>query len=352
MLFRRDLLPVTVLRIKHMKAIRGAITVGADTADEIKENVKLLLNEIAKQNSLASENVICIMFSSTSDIHSYYPAKAAREVGFFNCALFSSVEPEIFGSLPLCIRVMVLAETVGDPKHIYLKGAANLRKDITKKLNIAIDGPAGSGKSTVSKIISKRFDILYLDTGAMYRACALACVNSGIDCGDEAAVKSIVNSIDIGVKYENKMQRTYLNGEDVSTLIRTPEISMLASVVSAHGCIRTKMVELQRKIAAENSCVLDGRDIGTNVLPHAEFKFFLTASPEIRAHRRLAENKVKGYIQSFEDVLEEIKTRDKQDTTRKIAPLLKAEDAREIDTDTLSESEVADVICAEIQGKI
>ena len=167
-----------------------------------------------------------------------------------------------------------------------------MRKDITKKLNIAIDGPAGSGKSTVSKILSKRFDILYLDTGAMYRACALACVNAGIDCKDETFVNSIVDTIDISVKYENKAQRTYLNGKDVSELIRTPEISMLASVVSAHGCIRTKMVELQRKIAAQNSCVLDGRDIGTNVLPMAEFKFFLTASPEIRAKRRLAENEI------------------------------------------------------------
>lgn len=335
-----------------MKAIRGAITVNSDTADEIKENVKLLLNEIAKENSLSAENIICIMFSSTADIQSYYPAKAAREAGFFNCSLFSSLEPDIEGALPLCIRVMILAEIEGNPKHIYLKGAANLRKDITKKLNIAIDGPAGSGKSTVSKIVSKRFDILYLDTGAMYRACALACVNSGIDCRNESEVISIVDSIDISVKYESKMQKTYLNGKDVSSLIRTPEISMLASAVSTHGCIRTKMVELQRKIAAENSCVLDGRDIGTNVLPMAEFKFYLTASPEIRANRRLAENEVKGFKQSFDEVLKEIKARDEQDANRKIAPLLKASDAVEINTDTLSEQEVADAICNTIQGKI
>ena len=335
-----------------MKAIRGAITVNSDCADEIRGNVKLLLNEIVKANSLSIENVICIMFSNTADIHSFYPAKAAREVGFFNCALFSSLEPDISGALPLCIRVMLLAEIENSPKHIYLKGAANLRKDITKKLNIAIDGPAGSGKSSVSKIISKRFDILYLDTGAMYRACALACSNYKIDCKNEAAVNDIIGSINIDVKYENKMQRTYLNGKDVSELIRTPEISMLASIVSAHGCIRTKMVELQRKIAAENSCVLDGRDIGTNVLPSAEFKFFLTASPEIRANRRLAKNKTKGFKQSFDEVLKEIKARDEQDINRKIAPLIKAEDAREINTDTLSEEEVADVICTAIQGKI
>ena len=335
-----------------MKAIRGAITINADTADEIKENVKLLLDEIVSKNSLSTEDIICIMFSTTADIHAYYPAKAARELGFFNCALFSSLEPNIDGALPLCIRVIILVENVVNPKHVYLKGASDLRKDITKKLNIAIDGPAGSGKSTVSKILSRRFDILHLDTGAMYRACALACANFGIDCKDESAVKSIVDSINISVRYENKTQMTYLNGEDVSSLIRTPEISMLASVVSAHGCIRTKMVELQRKIASENSCVLDGRDIGTNVLPSAEFKFFLTASPETRANRRLAENAGKGYTQSFDEVLKEIKERDEQDSNRKIAPLLKAKDAKEVFTDNLTEDEVADVICAEIQGRI
>ncbi len=335
-----------------MKAIRGAITVNADTAEEIKKNVKLLLTKLTEENGLAAENIVCIMFSNTSDIHSYYPAKAAREVGFFNCALFSSIEPDIDDSLPLCIRVMVLAETEMTPKHVYLNGAAKLRKDITQKLNIAIDGPAGSGKSTVSKILSKRFDILYLDTGAMYRACALACENAGIDCKDESAVKSFADSIDITVKYENKTQKTYLNGRDVSEIIRTPHISLMASVVSAYGCIRTKMVELQRKIAKNSSCVLDGRDIGTNVLPAAEFKFFLTASPEVRANRRLAENELKGFNQSFEDVLREIKARDAQDTNRKIAPLLKANDAMEINTDKLSEEEVANEICAIIQGKI
>lgn len=335
-----------------MKAIRGAITLYKDTAEEVKENVGRLLSEIKKSNGLSEQNIVCIMFSSTADIRSYYPAKAAREVGFFSCPLFSSAEPEIDNSLPLCIRVMILAEIEHSPKHIYLNGAANLRKDITKKLNIAIDGPAGSGKSTVSKIISERFDILYLDTGAMYRACALACENMGVDCKDESAVESAVNTINIDVKYENKAQKTFLNGKDVSEIIRAPRISMMASAVSAHKCIRTKMVALQRKIAQENSCVLDGRDIGTNVLPNAEFKFFLTASAEIRANRRLAENKIKGFAQPYDEVLKEIKIRDEQDINRKIAPLLKAVDAKEINTDALTEEEVANVICAEIQGKI
>lgn len=335
-----------------MKAIRGAITINSDTQDEVRENVKLLLTEMRNANALTSENIVCILFSNTSDIHSFYPAKAAREAGFFNCALFSSLEPEIDGSLPLCIRVMIMAEIDRTPKHIYLKGASNLRKDITKKLNIAIDGPAGSGKSTVSRIISSHFDILYLDTGAMYRACALACINAGVDCSDEGAVKNIADKIDITVRYVNGAQSTCLGGKDVSQEIRTPQVSLMSSAVAAHACIRNKMVELQRKIAKENSCVLDGRDIGTNVLPDAEFKFFLTASPEIRAQRRLDENKIKGYNQPFEEVLREIKARDEQDSTRKIAPLLKAADAVEINTDNLSADEVAAVICAEIQRNI
>ena len=123
-----------------MKAIRGAITLNGDTEKEVRENVKFLLGEIVSANKLIAEDVICIMFSNTSDIRSFYPAKAAREAGFFNCALYSSLEPEINGSLPYCIRVMILAEITAKPKHIYLKGASDLRKDITQKLNIAIDG--------------------------------------------------------------------------------------------------------------------------------------------------------------------------------------------------------------------
>ena len=335
-----------------MIAIRGATTVKSDSAEEIRDCVKELLTLIKDKNNLAYEDVICIMFSNTNDLHSYYPAKAAREAGFFSCALFSSLEPEIDGSLPKCIRVMLLAEKQGVAKHIYLNEAVNLRKDLTKKINIAIDGPAGSGKSTISKIISKRLDILYLDTGAMYRACALACVDGGIDCNDEKEVDDLISKIDLEVKYENGAQKTFLSGEDVSERIRMPEISMLASKVSAYEYVRNKMVELQRDIALHNSCVLDGRDIGTNVLPDAEFKFYLTATPEIRAERRMNENKFKGFSQSFDDVFNEIIQRDMQDKTRKIAPLRKADDAKEIDTGNMAIEEVAELLLKDIQGRI
>lgn len=335
-----------------MKAIRGATTVQNDTPEDIKEGVKQLLTAIKDGNSLTTESIICIMFSSTSDLCSYYPAKAAREAGFFSCALYSSLEPEINGSLKKCIRVMVLAEISGEPKHIYLKGATNLRKDLIKKINIAIDGPAGSGKSTISKIVAARFNILHLDTGATYRAVALACIRAGADLKSEEQVGRVLQSSRISVKYENGAQITVLDGEDVSDVIRSPEVSLAASAVSAYGCVREKMVQLQREVAAESSCVLDGRDIGTNVLPDAQFKFFLTASAEVRAERRTKENLSKGFNQSYKSVLEEIILRDEQDKTRKISPLVKADDAVEVDTSLMTIDEVADTIIKAIQEKI
>ena len=244
-----------------MKAIRGATTVETDSAEQIRERVKELLNEIKRVNALEQDDVISIIFSNTDDIHSFYPAKAAREAGFYSCALFSALEPNIENSLKMCIRVMLLVETDKKPEHVYLRGAVALRKDLTKKINIALDGPAGSGKSTVSKILAKKLNILCLDTGAMYRACALKCVKENVSVTDEKAVDKIIENINITVKHEDGVQKTYLDGKDVSLEIRKPEISMLASTVSALGCVREKMVELQRKIAAKTSCVLDGIDI-------------------------------------------------------------------------------------------
>lgn len=335
-----------------MKAIRGAVTVENDTAEEIKDSVKELLLKIKQDNSLNPDDIICIMFSSTADLHSFYPAKAAREAGFYSCALYSSLEPDIDGSLSKCIRVMLLVDIDNTPRHVYLKEAVNLRKDISRKLNIAVDGPASSGKSTVSKIIAEKFDILYLDTGAMYRACALACVKSCIDCHNEEAVKNLLRRTSIGVRYENGMQLTMLNGMDVTEEIRTPVISMMASAVSVHEFVRLKMVHLQRKIASCNSCVLDGRDIGTNVLPNADFKFFLTASPEVRAERRTKENEVKGIKQPYDEVLKDILKRDEQDKTRKFAPLVRAKDAVLVDTSKLTVDEVVEFMVRNIQGKI
>lgn len=335
-----------------MKAIRGATTVSRDNPEQIQSAVKELLNTIVRVNNVGHGQIICIMFSSTADLKSFYPAKAAREAGFASCALYSSLEPEIEGSLERCIRVMLLVEGDFVPEHVYLNEAKNLRKDLTSILNVAVDGPAGSGKSTVCKKVAEKLGILYLDTGAMYRALALKCVRENGDYADKDTVKHITNKINLKVEYKNGGQITLLDGEDVSELIRTPQVSLLASYVSAYSFVRNKMVALQREIAQKTSCILDGRDIGTNVLPKCKFKFFLTASPEVRAKRRYEEDKLKGSKQTYEEVLKEISERDFQDRNRAVAPLKQASDAVVIDTSDMSIDEVVDEIIAKIQEKI
>ena len=333
-----------------MKAIRGAVTVAADTPEEIRGAVDSLLSEIRKRNKINVEDIVCIMLSSTGDITSLYPAKAARECGFV-CPLFSSLEPPIKGSLPLCIRAMVLAETdIAVP--VYLRGAAILRRDLTERLVIALDGPAGSGKSTAARNLARELDILCLDTGAMYRACALACREAGVAVSDEDAVCALIGKTDLRVDYRDGRQVTMLGDRDVSEEIRSPGMSQLASEVSALACVRSAMVAMQRRIASEMSCVLDGRDIGTNVLPDARYKFFVTASDEVRARRRLEEDRAKGYDVRYEDVLRDIRERDRRDSERAIAPLKCAEDAVVVDTSDMSPEEVVQFIRNKIQEKI
>jgi cytidylate kinase len=335
-----------------MKAIRGATTIVSDTPEQVRERVKELLIEIKTINKLNTDDIICVMFSSTEDIKSFYPAKAAREAGFVNCALYSSVEPDVVGSLKLCIRVMILAENITAPKHVYLHQAQSLRRDLSKVINIAVDGPAGSGKSTVCKLIAKKLDILYLDTGAMYRAVALKCINNNVDYADKDTVTHLVDKINLRIEYKDGKQCTILDGKDVSEEIRTPQVSMVASFVSAFSLVRNKMVALQRDLASHVSCILDGRDIGTNVLPDCEFKFFVTASAEVRAKRRFEEDKLKGSTQTYEQVLSDINERDYQDRNRAVAPLKQAKDAQTVDTTNMSIEEVVDLILSKIQEKI
>ena len=333
-----------------MKAIRGATTVQNDTAEEIKECVSELLLKIKEKNSLSDEEIICIMFSNTADIRSYYPAKAAREAGFISCALFSSLEPEINGALPLCIRVMITAAFAdsGDKsiKHVYLHKASALRPDIVSKMktsvtNIAIDGPAGAGKSTIAKRLAESLDFLYLDTGAMYRAVALKMLRNAVPLDNEEQVKKMLAETVINVRHFDGVQKIYLDGQDVSTAIREHEVSKAASDVSALPCVRIKMVEMQRNIAAENNTILDGRDIGTYVLPNANVKFFLTASVDERARRRYNELVAKGSQCTLEGIRKDIEIRDYNDSHRLFAPLKKAEDALEINTTDMTIEEVA-----------
>ncbi len=211
-------------------------------------------------------------------------------------------------------------------------------------ITIALDGPSGSGKSTAAKGISEKLNILYLDTGAMYRACGLKAKKCGVSCKDEHSVKSFIGNINIEIKYIDGVQHTFLDGEDVSFKIRENEVSMLASDISALQCVRQKMVELQREIAAKMSCVLDGRDIGTHVLPNAKYKFYINASSEVRAERRRLELLSRGQDVPFEQLKNEIEQRDYNDSHREFSPLRKAEDAIEIDTSNLTANEVLNLI--------
>lgn len=335
-----------------MTVIRGATTIPGDEPEEIKKAVKELLDQTVSRNSLNRDEILSIVFSSTSDIHSYYPAKAAREAGCSSSPLFSSQEPDIEGGLPLCIRVMLFVEKNIEPHHVYLRGARVLRKDIAAKINIAIDGPAGSGKSTMAKALAKSMNILYLDTGAMYRACALRALTRGANLEDEASVIDSMRDLSLEIKYEDGAQVTILDGEDVSERIRKPEVSMAASTVSKYPAVRLKMVEKQREIADRMSCVLDGRDIGTFVLPEADFKFFLTAEPAVRAKRRYDELKAKGYPVDLKELEAEIVRRDEQDSSRALAPLKQAEDAVLIDTSRMTPDEVLEELKRRIQEKI
>ena len=213
-------------------------------------------------------------------------------------------------------------------------------------MHIAIDGPSGAGKSTIAKALAADLGCIYLDTGAMYRTVGLMAKRRGIDTKDDAKLDEMLKEADIRVSMTENGQRMLLDGEDVEDFIRTPEISMAASDVAVCPSVRKRMVEIQQAIAAENDVVMDGRDIGTRVLPNAEHKFFLNASPEVRAMRRFDELRSKGQDVAYDDVLEDVKARDLQDTTRKESPLTLAPDATEVTTDDLNIDEVVQVIMA------
>jgi len=217
---------------------------------------------------------------------------------------------------------------------------------------VAIDGPGGAGKSTIAKTVARTEGFVYIDTGAMYRAAALACIEKGINikANHENAIKT-VNNISIDIDYIEGEQRIFLNGTDVSDKIRTPEISMGASDVSAIGAVREKLVAMQRALAGTKNVIMDGRDIGTHVLPDADVKIFLTASPEVRAERRYRELVEKGTEVTFENVLDDIILRDKQDSERKISPLRQAEDAVLVDTSDLTFDESVEKILQLIKDK-
>ncbi|MEG1710836.1 MAG: (d)CMP kinase [Clostridia bacterium] len=218
-------------------------------------------------------------------------------------------------------------------------------------VNIAIDGPSGAGKSTVANILSIKLGIMYLDTGAMYRAAALKAIDNNIDISDKNAIEKMIRDTVIDVKYKDGKQNVFLDGNNVTMRIHEHSVSKAASDISAIPVVRLKLVEVQRKIASGNSCILDGRDIGTYVLPNAEVKVYLTADSKKRAERRQKELNERGQKVEFEKVLKDIEERDKNDSTRAFAPLKKAEDAIEIDSTNMTAEDVSNAIIKLVKGK-
>lgn len=207
-------------------------------------------------------------------------------------------------------------------------------------INVAIDGPAGAGKSTVARAAAAKLGYIYVDTGALYRAVGVYCLRNGITTNDAEGVGAVLGEITVELKFIDGVQHVFLNGDDVSTEIRLPEASMAASNVSAIPAVRAFLFDLQRDIAAKNNCIMDGRDIGTVVLPDAQVKIFLTADDEERAMRRYKELKEKGSEVTFQEVLDDLRVRDYNDSHREIAPLKPAEDSVIVNTTgyTLEES--------------
>lgn len=219
-------------------------------------------------------------------------------------------------------------------------------------INIAIDGPGGAGKSTIARAVAAELGFIYVDTGALYRAVGLNALRHGIDTRNIDGIVKMLDETDVSLSFIDGEQRVMLNGEDVSTAIRLPEASMAASNVSAIPAVRQFLFDLQRKISEENNCLMDGRDIGSVVLPNADLKLFMTASPETRAQRRFDELKAKGEDVKYSEILDELNKRDYQDSHREIAPLKQAEDAILFDTSDLSFDEVKNKLIAMIKEKI
>ena len=219
------------------------------------------------------------------------------------------------------------------------------------RLNIAIDGPVSAGKSSISDAVAKRLGILHLDTGAMYRALGLAVQRAGIDTQDEEKVVDLCRKLKVSVSHEADGQHTFVEGEDVTGMIRTPEVSMAASTVSRYAEVRKEMVRIQQQLAAETDMLVDGRDICTTVLPNATAKIFLTAAQEERARRRYLELTEKGMEEPYEKVLEELKARDEQDMNRPVEPLRQAPDAELVDSTSLTFDETVEAIVRIAEAK-
>ncbi len=221
-----------------------------------------------------------------------------------------------------------------------------------KVISVAIDGPVGAGKSTIARTAAQRLGFIYCDTGALYRTVGLFCKRDGADLDSPKEIAARLPGIHLEIRLVDGLQRVYLNGEDVSELIRTPDISIAASKVSAVPEVRAALLSMQRDIAAANNVIMDGRDIGTVVLPDAQVKIFLTASAEVRAKRRYDELVKKGESVTFEETLKDVNERDYRDMHRETAPLKRADDAIEADTSELDFEQSVELVCGIIRKAV
>ncbi len=335
-----------------MISIRGANTVKENTKEAILESTKQLLQQIIEQNQLDPSQIVSIIFTATKDLTQVYPAVAARELGLTEASLICCQEMYVEGSLSQCIRVLFHVNSEieqNSVRHIYLGEAVKLRPDIATPLNIAIDGPAGAGKSTIAKALAKKLSYIYVDTGAMYRAIGYYIyTHMGEDIHDEEKrnqfIDTHIEKINVNIGYENGMQQIFLQDENVTSKIRTQEIGHIASIISTNKYVRLFLVKEQQKLAKRKSVVMDGRDIGTHVLPDAPLKIFLTAGVDVRALRRYKELEEKGESPNLEQIQQEIEARDYRDMHREYAPLKQAQDAVVIDTSNMGINEVVNTI--------
>jgi len=331
---------------ENLIAIRGATTCTENTKESIISATSELLKAVLLENHVDSHELVSIIFTATPDITAAFPAQAARGIGLTDVPLLGAQEIVVEGAPKLCIRVMLHVNRQ-QPRsmvnHIYLHGAKALRPDLVRpcKINIAIDGPAGAGKSTVAKELAKCLGLRYLDTGAMYRALTYVALKQEIDVASESSLAEVAAKLDFGL---DDNSRITLAGRALGEEIRTPEVTSYVSLVSSHALVREVIVEQQRQIAKHGGIVMDGRDIGTTVMVDAPVKVFLTANLEERARRRRTDLQSLGHESSINEVTDQLRQRDHLDSTRVASPLKPADDAVILDSTDLSISEVIDKI--------
>lgn len=330
-----------------MIAIRGAVD-AQNTASSIINQSKILLEEIIRVNKLDKKEIKCILFTATQDIDKAYPALAARYIGLNDTALVCLNEMLVEGQMQGVIRTTVFYNDDINKTDIYLGKTKSLRKDkyMDNNIKIAIDGPTSAGKSTIAKLLAQKLKINYVDTGSMYRALTLKVLSNNIDPKSDEDVVAIADKTKIDY-FENHI---FLDGLCVDDKIRNELIDKNVSYVCQYRDVRKRLVSLQKEIASKSSVIMDGRDIGTVVLKDANYKFFLTASADVRAKRRYKEYIEKGLEVNFEDIKNDLIRRDDYDSHREVDPLVKASDAIEVNTDDKNIEETVELMLSYING--